>query len=120
MNRSCDYCDTLYHSAQIHQVAAKKQSSHTCCEQTPSLNEIATPATTEDTLLPFDHPAVQRKKVAAAVDGGLISSDGGLVLLFEVERRLRLARTLAGCIREWQSAGRLIDNGPHCRPFCLP
>ena len=54
---------------------------------------------TEDTLLPFDLPAVRRKKVTADFDGGLISSDGGVVLLREAERRLRLAETLAG-IRE--------------------
>ena len=35
----------------------------------------------EDTLLPFDLSAVQRKKVTADFEGGLISSDGGLVLL---------------------------------------
>ena len=40
---------------------------------------------TDDTLLPFDLPAVRRKKVTASFDGGLISSDGGLVLLREVE-----------------------------------
>ena len=45
-------------------------------------------------------PAVRRKKVTAAFDGGLISSDGGLVLLRETERRLGLAETLAGCIRD--------------------
>ena len=41
--------------------------------------------------LPFDLPAVRRKKVIAAFDGGLISSDGGLVLLREAEWRLGLA-----------------------------
>ena len=46
---------------------------------------------TDDSLLPFDLPSVQRKKVSAAFDGGLISSDGGPVLLREAERRLRLA-----------------------------
>ena len=46
---------------------------------------------TDDSLLPFDLPSVQRKKVSAAFDGGLISSDGGLVLLREAERSLRLA-----------------------------
>ena len=36
---------------------------------------------TEDTPLPFDLPAVSRKKVTADFAGGSISSDGGLVLL---------------------------------------
>ncbi len=51
-------------------------------------NGFATPAMNDDTLLPFDLPAACRKKVTAAFDGGLISSDGGLVLLREEERRL--------------------------------
>ena len=33
---------------------------------------------TEDSLLPFDLPAVKRKKVTADFAGGSISSDGGL------------------------------------------
>ena len=48
---------------------------------------------TDDTLFPFDLPAVRRKKVRAAFDGGL-------VLLREADRRLGLAETLAGCIRD--------------------
>ena len=63
-------------------------------------NELATPTMTDDTLLPFDLPAVRRKKVTAAFDGGLISSDGGLVLLREAERRLGLAELVAGCLRD--------------------
>ena len=55
---------------------------------------------TEESLLPFDLPAVRRKKVTAGFDGGLISSDGGVVLLREAERRLRLAETLAGSMRD--------------------
>ncbi len=55
---------------------------------------------TNDSLLPFDLPAVCRKKVTAAFDGGLISSDGGLVLLREEKRRLGLADLLAGCLRD--------------------
>ena len=53
-------------------------------------NELATPTMTDDTLLPFDLPTVRRKKVTASFDGGLISSDGGLVLLREAERRLAI------------------------------
>jgi len=60
----------------------------------------ATPAMHDDSLLPFDLPAVCRKKVTAAFDGGAISSDGGLVLLREAERRLGLSARLAKCIRD--------------------
>ena len=35
----------------------------------------------DDTLLPFSLPAVQRKKVTAAFDGGRLTSDGGVLLL---------------------------------------
>ena len=67
---------------------------------------------TEDTLLPFALPAVSRKKVTADFAGGLISSDGGLVLLREAERRLRLAETLAGCIREGRAPARTVHTLP--------
>ena len=67
---------------------------------------------TEDTLLPFDLPAVSRKKVTADFAGGSISSDGGLVLLRGAERRLGLAGTLAGCIREWRDPDRVVHSLP--------
>ena len=67
---------------------------------------------TEDTLLPFDLPAVRRKKVTADFEGGLISSDGGLVLLRGAERRLGLAETLAGCIREWRDPALVVHTLP--------
>ena len=65
---------------------------------------------TDDTLLPFHLPAVQRKKVTAAFDGGLISSDGGLVLLRETERRLGLAETLASCIRDRRNPALVVHS----------
>ncbi len=65
---------------------------------------------TDDSSLPFDLPSVQRKKVSAAFDGGLISSDGGLVLLREAERRLRLAETLAGCIRDRRNQAQVVHS----------
>ena len=49
----------------------------------------------EDIRLPFDLPAVARKKVGAAFDGGRISSDGGVMLLAQAERRLGIADQLA-------------------------
>ncbi|MDE2810632.1 MAG: transposase, partial [Gemmatimonadota bacterium] len=65
---------------------------------------------TDDSLLPFDLPSVQRKKVSAAFDGGLISSDGGLVLLREAERSLGLAETLAGCIRDRRNQAQVVHS----------
>ena len=53
-----------------------------------------------DSLLPFSLPAVCRKKVTAAFDGGLMSSDGGVLLLAQIERRLRIAKRLATCIED--------------------
>ncbi len=67
---------------------------------------------TEDTLLPFDLPAVSRKKVTADFEGESISSDGGLVLLRAAERRVGLAEALAGCIREWRDPERVVHTLP--------
>jgi len=61
----------------------------------------------DDTLLPFDLPAVCRKKVTACFDGGLLSSDGGLLLLRDAERRLGLADRLAGCLRDARDPDRV-------------
>ena len=36
---------------------------------------------TDDTILPFSFPAVPRKKITAAFDGGRLTSDGGVMLL---------------------------------------
>jgi Transposase DDE domain group 1 len=53
------------------------------------------PAMNEDIPLPFDLPAVTRKKVRAAFDGGRITSDGGVMLLAQAERWLGIADQLA-------------------------
>jgi hypothetical protein len=50
---------------------------------------------TDDTVLRFSFPAIARKKVAAAFDGGRITSDGGVMLLAAAEQRLQLADKLA-------------------------
>jgi len=54
----------------------------------------------EDTLLPFAFPAVARKKVSAAFDGGMLSSDAGVLLLRNVEKELGLARRLSACLKD--------------------
>jgi hypothetical protein len=53
---------------------------------------------TDDTLLPFALPAVCRKKVTAAFDGGRLSADGGVLLLSGADRQLGLCAMLAGLI----------------------
>ena len=64
----------------------------------------------EDTLLPFDLPSVARKKVRVAFDGGLLSSNGGVLLLRGVERRLGLAARLAGCIKDRRKAESILHS----------
>ena len=53
---------------------------------------------TDDSSLTFFLPAVCRKKVTAAFDGGRLSSDSGVILLSLAERRRAGARTLAALI----------------------
>ena len=54
----------------------------------------------EDTIQSFWFPAVGRKKVAAAFDGGRLTSDGGVMLLSAAERRIGIAQRLAGLIAD--------------------
>jgi hypothetical protein len=53
-----------------------------------------------DTIPPFDFPAVGRKKLTAAFDGGRITTDGGVLLLGMIERHLGIATTLAELIAD--------------------
>ena len=61
----------------------------------------------EDTVLPFYLPAVARKKVSVGFDGGMLSSDSGVLLLREVERRLGIASRLAACLKDRRDADRI-------------
>ena len=61
----------------------------------------------DDNLLPFSLPAVCRKKVSVAFDGGLLSSDGGVLMLRDVERRLGVAERLADCLVDRRDARRI-------------
>jgi hypothetical protein len=62
----------------------------------------------DDTMLPFALPAVERKKLVAAFDGGRLTSDGGVVLLSLAERRLNLAERLAGGIADHRDPTRVL------------
>ncbi len=43
---------------------------------------------------------VENKELCARFDGGRLSSDGGVVLLRGIEKRLGLADRLAGCLAD--------------------
>jgi hypothetical protein len=66
----------------------------------------------EDIPLSFDLPAVARKKVSAAFDGGRITSDGGVMLLAQAERRLAIADQLARVIPDGRDADRVVHLLP--------
>src|SRR5579859_3810713 len=63
-----------------------------------------------DTLLPFDLPAVRRKKLTVDFDGGNQSSDAGLLLLREAERRLGVCRRLAAAMPERRDPDRILHE----------
>ncbi|MBM3294950.1 MAG: hypothetical protein FJY82_10545, partial [Candidatus Aminicenantes bacterium] len=48
---------------------------------------------------------IQGKKIAADFDGGQVTSDAGVLLLREVERRLGLIRRVAKIIRDRRHPG---------------
>src|SRR6202051_3646978 len=54
-----------------------------------------------DPMLPLPGLSpVSGKTIVAKFDGGLLSSDGGILVLREVEQRLRVADRMAACIEE--------------------
>jgi hypothetical protein len=63
-----------------------------------------------DTIPPFDFPAVGRKKLVAAFDGGRITTDGGVLLLGMVEQRLEIAATLTRLIADPRNPALVIHS----------
>jgi hypothetical protein len=53
----------------------------------------------DDLFLPGLSP-VAGKPVRLAFDGGWLTSDGGVLVLAEIERKLRIAERLACCIAD--------------------
>ena len=68
------------------------------------------PAMTYDRTLPFSFPAVSRKQVTAAFDGGRLTSDGGVMLLAMAERRLGIADRLARIFPDRRDPSRIIHS----------
>jgi len=65
---------------------------------------------TDDSLLPFSLPSVERKKITAAFDGGRLSSDGGVMLLTLAERRIGIADRLAAEIVDRRDPARVVHT----------
>jgi Transposase DDE domain group 1 len=62
----------------------------------------------DDTTEPFGFPAIGRKKLTAAFDGGRLTSDGGVMLLAVAERELGLCDRLAALIADPRDPSRVI------------
>ncbi|MCS6320007.1 MAG: transposase, partial [Nitrospira sp.] len=65
---------------------------------------------TDVTSSSFRFPAVQRKKVTAAFDGGRITSDGGVLLLAQAEREMDICRQLVTCIADRRDPSRVVHK----------
>lgn len=68
------------------------------------------PVRVNDTGFPFTLPGIGGKQVTAAFDGGLISSDGGVLLLAGVDKRLGLIDRLAALIPDYRDPDRVIHS----------
>ena len=64
----------------------------------------------DDTVPCFSFPAVGRKKVTTAFDGGSLTSDGGIMLLSLAERRLGIAERLARLIPDRRDPTRVTHS----------
>ena len=53
---------------------------------------------------------VQGKAVVARFDGGRLSSEGGLLALREIERRLGLANRLAACLKDPRAPEKVVHG----------
>ena len=60
------------------------------------------------TTEPFGFPAIARKKVVAAFDGGRLTSDRGVLLLAAAERRLGLCDRLAALMADPHDPSRVV------------
>ena len=71
-----------------------------------------TPAANDDSGTPISFPAVGRKKLTAAFDGGRLTSDGGVLLLAQAERSMGICAQLAACIADRRDPARVIHTLP--------
>src|SRR4249919_45448 len=65
----------------------------------------------DDLMLPLPGVSpVGGKLVVARFDGGCLSSDAGVLVLREIEQRLRVAERLAGCIDDPRAQARVVHG----------
>ena len=62
---------------------------------------------TECTSAQLEFQGLGRRKIVGAFDGGHISSDGGVLLLRELDARLGITRKLAACFTDGRDASRI-------------
>ena len=72
----------------------------TFMEKTLAPHKTSSPAITECNQSSFSFAKHFRRQVSARFDGGVISSDGGALLLREVDRRINLLPRLAACFED--------------------
>ena len=80
------------------------------------------PAMPDDTPSGVPYPAVARKKVTAAFDGGRLSSDSGVMLLSLAGRRRGIASALAALIadpRDPAHVAHTVEDVPRARIFAI-
>lgn len=65
----------------------------------------------DDLMLPLPGLSpVLGKSVVARFDGGQLSSDAGVLVLREIEQRLRIAERLAGCLHDPRVQGQVVHG----------
>ncbi len=64
----------------------------------------------DDSVSGFGSPAICRKKVTAAFDGGRLTSDGGVLLLAQAERAMGIAGRLTGHIVDPRDQSRVVHG----------
>lgn len=63
---------------------------------------------------------VAGKDVRARFDGGRLSSDGGVLLLREIENGLAIADRLSSCVKDARDPASTTHTYADMKPACLP
>ncbi|MBF0418343.1 MAG: IS1380 family transposase [Magnetococcales bacterium] len=58
----------------------------------------------------FEFPVCKRRKVEAAFEGGAVTSDAGVLLLRQIDRRLGLTQAVARCLKDGRDPSKVIHT----------